>query len=303
MSSNTLDTPYDAYPTRLDHPIDPIARVEPTVWGQEWDGPLDAVDRDHLAANGYVVRPETLGERWLPALGEELRRIGPEADPDDPRIIREPSGGVRSIFQPHLFSDLLAEVITLDTVLPVARQLLGSDVYLHQARINMMPGFTGSGFYWHSDFETWHAEDGMPSIRAVSCSIALTENYPFNGPLMVMPGSHKTFYPCVGATPQNNHASSLVNQEIGVPDRATLTEAARRHGIHQVTGPAGTALWFDANVMHGSSSNITPFPRSNIFLVFNSVENKLAQPFCASTPRPEYLAARSTEEIGAYVAG
>ncbi len=44
-----------------------------------------------------------------------------------------------------------------------------------------MPGFTGSGFYWHSDFETWHAEDGMPSMRAVSCSIALTENFAYNG--------------------------------------------------------------------------------------------------------------------------
>ncbi len=166
----------------------------------------------------------------------------------------------------------------MDTVLPVARQLLGSDVYMHQARINLMPGFTGSGFYWHSDFETWHAEDGMPAMRAVSCSIALTENYPYNGSLMVMPGSHKTFYPCVGATPANNHESSLVKQELGVPDRATLTAAANRHGIHQATGPAGTALWFDCNVMHGSGSNITPFPRSNVFLVFNSVENP---PLCA----------------------
>ena len=42
----------------------------------------------------------------------------------------------------------------------------------------MMPGFTGSGFSWHSDFETWHAEDGMPSIRTVSCSIPLMENPP-----------------------------------------------------------------------------------------------------------------------------
>lgn len=29
-----------------------------------------------------------------------------------------------------------------------------------------------------SDFETWHAEDGMPVPRAVSLSIALTDNYP-----------------------------------------------------------------------------------------------------------------------------
>jgi hypothetical protein len=44
-----------------------------------------------------------------------------------------------------------------------ARQLLGSDVYVHQSRVNFKPGFNGQDFYWHSDFETWHAEDGMPA--------------------------------------------------------------------------------------------------------------------------------------------
>lgn len=282
----------DRYPTRLDEPTDPIPRAEPTVWGSESDGPLPEFDLASMAANGYLVRRSAVGDNWVYTLRDELNRIGAQADTGDPRIIREPSGSIRSVFEPHLFSDVIAELITLDTVLPVARQLLGSDVYLHQARINLMPGFTGTGFYWHSDFETWHAEDGMPQMRAVSCSISLTDNFPYNGSLMVMPGSHRTFYPCVGATPRNNHSSSLVKQEIGVPSRATLTEAAAHYGIDQVTGPAGTALWFDSNVMHGSGSNITPLPRSNVFLVFNSIENRLVAPFAADSPRPEYLAAR-----------
>ena len=63
-------------------------------------------------------------------------------------------------------------------------------------------------------------------------------------------------------------------------------------GIDQFTGPPGTALWFDANLLHGSGSNITPLPRSNVFLVFNSVHNRLGEPFAAPRPRPHYLAAR-----------
>ncbi len=289
---------HDNYPTRLDHAIAPVPRVDPAVWGGPGHGPLGQAELDSYAERGYLIRPNTVGEQWLPPLRQELERLGAELDADDPRVIREPGGGIRSVFEPHLLSDIVGEVISLDTVLPIARQLLRSDVYIHQARINMMPGFTGSGFYWHSDFETWHAEDGMPAIRAVSCSIALTENYPFNGSLMVMPGSHHTFYPCVGATPEDNHETSLVSQQIGVPDRETLTKAAEKYGIDQFTGPAGTALWFDANLLHGSGSNITPFPRSNVFLVFNSVENELTAPFAAATPRPEYLAARSYQPFG-----
>ncbi|MBX5488383.1 MAG: ectoine hydroxylase [Mycolicibacterium hassiacum] len=287
-------TVIDNYPTRLDRPAPPIPRIEPTVWGTAYDGPLDQAALHGFAEQGYVSRPATVPDDWLPPLRRELERLGDRLPGDDPRVIREPGGGVRSVFQPHLLSDLIAQVIRLDTVLPVARQLLGSEVYIHQARINFMPGFTGAGFYWHSDFETWHAEDGMPAIRAVSCSIALTDNHSHNGPLMLMPGSHRTFYPCVGRTPENHHARSLVRQDIGVPSREVLTGIAERCGITQFTGPAGTALWFDANVMHGSASNITPFPRSNIFLVFNSVENALTDPFAAERPRPEFLAARES---------
>lgn len=297
MTADAAHTVRDHYPTRLDHAAEPIRRTEPTVWGSESDGPLTGADLRAMASGGYLVRPGTLDTIWLGPLQDELVRISTVADGNDARIIRERNGGIRSVFQPHLFSDVIAEVVSLDTVLPVARQILGSDVYIHQARINVMPGFTGTGFYWHSDFETWHAEDGMPAMRAVSCSIALTENFPYNGALMVMPGSHEVFYPCVGATPANNHESSLVKQEAGVPDQAALTAAAERFGIDQITGPAGNALWFDSNLMHGSASNITPFPRSNIFLVFNSVENQLCEPFAASTPRPEYLAARNIRPL------
>ena len=132
----------------------------------------------------------------------------------------------------------------------------------------------------------------MPLPRAVSCSIALTPNYPFNGGLMVMPGSHRTFIPGVGFTPENNHASSLKEQTVGVPSEAAITRMAAEHGIDQFTGPAGSALWFDSNIMHGSGNNITPFPRSNIFLVFNSVENALEEPYAAPAPRPGYIGSR-----------
>lgn len=66
----------------------------------------------------------------------------------------------------------------------------GGDVYIHQSRINDKFGFKGSGFNWHSDLETWHSEDGMPRMRALSASLMLTDNNEFNGPLMLIPGSH-----------------------------------------------------------------------------------------------------------------
>jgi ectoine hydroxylase len=108
----------------------------------------------------------------------------------------------------------------------------------------------------------------------------------------MMPGSQRMFVPCAGGTPPEHYRTALADHEIGVPSAEHLTSLASAYGIEQFTAPAGSALMFDANLMHGSGNNITPFPRSHIFLVFNSVENALVAPFSGAEPRPPHVAAR-----------
>ncbi|MGW5110558.1 ectoine hydroxylase [Nocardia sp. NPDC004123] len=279
----------DRYRTRTVVGTPPIERDDPTVWGEIGSHALADFDD-----NGYAVVDSLLDPYEVGAVAAEIQRL--TGDPDlvlDERVIIErESHRVRSLFEVHRLSAMIADLVREERIAGLAREILGSEVYLHQTRVNYMPGFTGTGFYWHSDFETWHAEDGMPTPRAVSLSIALSDNYPFNGSLMVMPGSHRTFVPCQGETPADHHRVSLRGQEIGVPSQAAITDLAGKHGITQFTGRAGSALLFDSNLMHGSAGNITPFPRSNLFLVFNSVENTLLDPYAAPHPRPEYLASR-----------
>ncbi len=204
---------------------------------------------------------------------------------------------MRSIFEIHQNNPIFHSISSDRRIVNVIRQLLGSDVYITQSRINRKPGFEGKEFYWHSDFETWHAEDGMPRMRAISCSINLTENYEFNGPLMVIPGSHKFYVSCVGQTPDDHYKQSLKKQEIGTPDHETLEKMAKESGIVTTKGSAGSALFFDCNIMHGSSGNITPFPRSNLFFVYNSIKNELVNPFSAKKPRPNYIASRDPKPV------
>ncbi|HZG79475.1 MAG TPA: phytanoyl-CoA dioxygenase family protein, partial [Brevibacillus sp.] len=71
-----------------------------------------------------------------------------------------------------------------------------------------------------------------------------------------------------------------------------LAKLVEKHGIDTMTGPAGSVVLFDCNTMHGSNSNISPLPRSNVFMVYNSVENKLVAPFSGQQPRPDYIATR-----------
>ncbi|MBB5804270.1 ectoine hydroxylase [Saccharothrix ecbatanensis] len=296
----TTTTTADRYPTRTAGESAPITRAEPALWNGAASGPLDAATASSYDAKGFLTVDGLLTPDEVEVFRAEVDRLrtDPAVRADERTVVEKQSDDVRSIFEVHRISDLVGRLAADPRLLDRARQILGSDVYVHQSRVNFMPGFTGKGFYWHSDFETWHAEDGMPLMRAVSASIALTDNYPFNGGLMLMPGAHRTFVPCAGATPDDHYRESLKEQEIGVPSRAHLTALAAAHGIEQFTGPAGSALMFDSNSMHGSGSNITPFARSNIFLVFNSVENALVEPFAASRPRPDFVASRDFTPLG-----
>ncbi|WP_114453292.1 ectoine hydroxylase [Halopolyspora algeriensis] len=283
----------DPYPTRGTESV-LIERADPTVWPGVDSGPAS---REELATHedkGFHLMEGLLTPAEVQTYWGELERLtrDPDVRADERTVVEKSSDEVRSIFDVHKISEPIGELIRDPRVLDRARQILGSDVYVHQSRINYMPGFKGNGFYWHSDFETWHAEDGMPAPRAVSISIALTDNYSFNGGLMVVPGSHRTFISCIGETPQDNYKSSLQEQEVGVPGHDDITKFAYASGIEQFTGPAGSALWFDSNCLHGSGNNITPFPRSNIFVVFNSVHNTLVEPYAAEKPRPEFIASR-----------
>jgi ectoine hydroxylase len=292
--TGTVDTTADLYPTRLAAEPKEIPREEPAVWGTPEDGPIDAETLAGFEEKGYLTVEELVTPDEVERFRAELRRLSedPDVRADERTIIEAKSQEVRSIFEVHKVSDVFAEIVRDPRVVGRARQILGSDVYVHQSRVNFKPGFGGGDFYWHSDFETWHAEDGMPRMRAVSISISLTDNHSFNGPLMIMPGSHKTYVSCVGETPDDNYKQSLVMQGAGTPDEGTLTRLAGQHGIDVLEGKAGGAIMFDCNCMHGSNGNITPYPRSNVFIVFNSVENTCVEPFAAPAPRPEFIGAR-----------
>ncbi|MFH0244916.1 ectoine hydroxylase [Streptomyces sp. HK10] len=284
----------DLYPTRgASEVITP--RQDPTVWSAPGTpGPIETADLESYGRDGFLAIDQLITPDEVEVYNRELNRLvsDPLIRADERSIVEPKSQEIRSVFEVHKISEVFAGLVRDPRVVGRARQILGSDVYVHQSRINVKPGFGASGFYWHSDFETWHAEDGLPNMRTVSVSIALTENYETNGALMIMPGSHRTFLGCEGATPKDNYKKSLQMQDAGTPSDEALTRLAGEHGIHLFTGKPGSATWFDCNCMHGSGDNITPYPRSNVFIVFNSVENTAVEPFAAPIPRPDFLGAR-----------
>ncbi|MWJ29355.1 ectoine hydroxylase [Halomonas sp. ZH2S] len=287
----------DLFPTRLERKLSMFERLDPVVHSegaQRSKGPLNEEQLVEYEKNGFLFFESFFSKEEMDAFIQELSDYEDDEDIklSEGTILEPGRQEIRSIFGIHEVSERFSRLTRDPRLLEMVWQLLGGDVYIHQSRINYKPGFKGKGFDWHSDFETWHSEDGMPRMRSLSCSIILTDNNEFNGPLMLVPGSHNRFIPCVGRTPENNYKESLKSQYVGVPDDTSLRELMVDEGIKAPKGKAGSLVLFECNTLHGSNINMSCWPRSNLFFVYNHVDNQLLSPFCGNNPRPEFLGSR-----------
>lgn len=289
----------DLYPSRSRTRSAILERQDPVLYNQDFSSaPLSEQQLRQYERDGYLLLPELFSRAEVSHFLAELDRMqqNPSLLASDRAITEPDDQALRSVFHIHKENPLFREVAADGRITDIVRFILNDDLYIHQSRLNFKPGFNGREFYWHSDFETWHVEDGMPRMRALSASILLTDNTDFNGSLMVMPGSHRDYVSCIGDTPDRYFRDSLRKQTVGTPDNASLATLHKRYGLKSTAAPAGSVLLFDCNLMHGSNGNITPMPRSNLFFVYNALSNRCVAPFCARPPRPEFLASRERVE-------
>ncbi|MDC0112745.1 ectoine hydroxylase [Burkholderiaceae bacterium] len=289
----------DLYPSRFGKNTQYLPRQDPVIHGDSAQRAGTGLSAEQLAdfeKNGFLILDTVFTESEVAALRSASSELLTDVTTKNLKeVICEPnSGAVRSVFRAHKLSQPIEEVTNDHRLTRIAQGLLGDAVYIHQTRVNFKPGFKGTEFYWHSDFETWHVEDGMPRMRALSMSITLTENHADNGPLLLIPGSHKTFVTCTGETPDNHHEKSLRKQQFGVPSDEAVSHLIETNGIARAECKAGSVIVFDCNTVHGSNSNITPDPRANIFVVYNAMANAVIDPFCTQPPRPEHVCTRES---------
>jgi len=295
----------DPYPTRDKSEGALIRRAEPVVhsaWSE--DSPLTKTQVEQFERDGYLVLTDVFSAHELDELRAAAERTGKNCSDTHPgQLIKESDGEqLRTLFGVHGMDGLLKDTASNPRMLEVIQFLLNDSVYIHQSRLNFKSPHYGSGFEWHSDFETWHAEDGMPGMRAISATVLLTDEISADGSLKFMPRSHKTFVACPGETPDSTgYREAFKKQAVGKPPALFLDLLEESGGVQEVVAPAGSVLLFDCNVMHGAGKNTSDHLRANLFYVYNAVSNVLNSPYAADTPRPEFLAARTIEPLSLQV--
>jgi ectoine hydroxylase-related dioxygenase (phytanoyl-CoA dioxygenase family) len=163
--------------------------------------------------------------------------LEPTHTPEYPRVrrIKKPTQ-VHPVFWEFAKSRKMIEVLT---------RLLGPDVRLHGSKLNMKdPGY-GSPVEWHQDWAFYpHTNDDLLAVGVMLDDVGME-----NGPLLVLPGTHK-------GPIYDHHADGRF---CGGMDAATV-DLPFKNAV-PITGKAGSASFHHVRLVHGSAQNTSNRPR------------------------------------------
>ncbi|HEX2090880.1 MAG TPA: phytanoyl-CoA dioxygenase family protein [Longimicrobiaceae bacterium] len=246
---------------------------------------------------GFLLLSEYLPGERVELMRAQLPALYAEDTPG--RVLEKGTSVVRSVYGSHRTNEVFAALTRHPGLVDAAMRILESEVYVHQFKINAKQAFGGDIWEWHQDYIFWQQEDGMPTPRVTNAVVFLDEVNEFNGPLLFIPGSHKAGVLDPGARKRGTDDAPSWAADVAADLSYTLTremiaDMVRERGIVAPKGPAGSVLFFDANVAHGSAPNMSPFDRALCLVTYNSIRNT---PAPRENPRPEFLCSRDFTAI------
>jgi ectoine hydroxylase len=214
----------------------------------------------YFVQRGFVDRARTdEASRWLGSQDpDKLVKSWTEREPGVPLAVFSVA---------HEGDHPVAQLARDPRVPEVGGALMGAPVYLWASKVNIKAAWCGTVEYYHQDLVYWK-DRGYPRLDLLSCMVFLEPHNVDNAALRLFPGTHT-----LGLI---EHVPFININGLGksmVPP-ATLARLHREHGLVAVEGEPGDAVFFHAGVVHGSSHNISPYPRTVVISQLNVVGNE-----------------------------
>lgn len=210
-------------------------------------GGLSDDDKQFYDETGYLVLERVLDPATVAALNAEVDRIVAGAaglTESDERYDLEESHTpeaprVRRLKDPDLFYPTFRELISDPRLLDPAADLLGGSARLASTKLNMKAAGYGAPVEWHQDWAFYpHTNQDILAL-----GLMLDDVTPENGPMMVLPGSHR-------GPVHDHHVDGVFCGAIDVRAAGIDLSAAV-----PLTGPAGSITLHHVRAVHGSALN------------------------------------------------
>lgn len=256
---------------------------------RRYSGVLSPEDIQRYQDDGYLIIEDFFDGQELQALREEMLRL---LESKGPEVFTEPGNPneVRLFFGSNRNSAVYDALSRDERVLGIARTLVDTDIYIHQLRVNPKGASGGEAWAWHQDYAAWRKQDGIESPQALIFGILLDDATAANGPLVIIPRSHREGF-IDGDTVEGGAGKYATT---GIP-RETIRRLSDENGLLPVLGKAGAVVITHPNMIHASPNNITPYRRTMIYIIYNSVGNPPRK-----SGRPDFLCNRDVTALQSY---
>ena len=231
--------------------------------------------RSDFNRNGFVMVPEALTlnqlevmrdqlDSWIDESRQHKENFGSTMD-GRPRFDLEPKShsstnpALRRISSPIEISDEYLEITRDNRALDIVAHIFGPNIKLVNTKVNLkLPG-SGTSVKYHQDFPFEpHSNDDLVTTLYFLDDVTLK-----NGPLEVVPGTHKEVI------------HSLWHKGVFTGSVSLEVEKNAQKNSIKCVGKAGTACLMHTRVLHGSLPNNTEKPR-RLFIACYAAEDAIA---------------------------
>jgi phytanoyl-CoA hydroxylase len=225
---------------------------------------LSRADIDRYNRDGFIVVPGVLGDAEVASLREAADELVSKSrtvashnevyDLEPGHTAEMPK--VRRIKTPDRWDPRFAAMVRHPGIIACLQALWGENVRFDTSKLNMKAAGFGSPVEWHQDWAFYpHTNDDLAAV-----GIMIDDIDEENGPLLVLPGTHR-------GPVHDHHADGTF---CGAIDPAKAQVDFKR--AVPCTGRAGSITIHHVRAVHGSAPNISSRSRRLLLLQFRSAD-------------------------------
>ena len=209
--------------------------------------------------NGYLVKKELISKKIIDKINLKVKKLLNDKDKSKYFEFLKFSNKKYCVRlkDPHEVDQLFANILKDKKIIHILQKLLKGTVRFHHSKLNFKPPSQKGGIIdWHQDWAFYpHTNDDL-----ITVGIYLEDCFEINGPLKVIPRSHKSNI-------YNHHESNFFVGKINVKKEKLDISKAQK-----LIGPAGSVTFHHVRTLHASSLNMAKHPRPLLLFGYSSVD-------------------------------
>tara|TARA_B100000945_G_scaffold73588_1_gene56388 strand:- start:24 stop:896 length:873 start_codon:yes stop_codon:yes gene_type:complete len=215
---------------------------------------LNKKELNFYKKNGYLVKEKLISNKEINKINSLIDKIINKEEKKKTKIknlggsynnnfvYNSNSSNKREILRlnnPTYYNKLFFNLSRNKKIINIAKKLLGGSVRFHHCKLNFkLPSKKGGEVSWHQDWAFYpHTNDDL-----ITVGVYLEDCYEENGPLQVIPKSHKQ-----KIFSHHNKSKEFVGK---------ICEKINSKNKKSLTGKAGTVTFHHVRTVHGSGLNL-----------------------------------------------